>query len=363
MEIVSFGINDPVPAEFVALPMLVHGDDPNWIPAPQEKVLAPFAASSAFHAAGEAQGFLALRKGMPAGRVAAFINGRLTVGGEGVGTLGSYEVCEDLEAPENLLGAALEWLRKKGIRRVWGPMNFTIFHGYRFMTRGFEQTPFFGEPYNHPSYPGHFERAEFKPMAKWHSWDFTQEQVQLLRTSLTSDVGPYDAPVHPAVQIVGSDPASFNRAMTGLHRLVTLTFREHLGYTAISLEEFQEVYGELGSILGRNQLVFAKIERVENVGFCLIYPDLAQILQAKQCRPRNKTQRPSTVINRVCLHSFGVVEEFRRMGILRCLLRMSLGNCLEYAHTIATMVREHQRNVFEKISPPTREYTLYERIL
>jgi hypothetical protein len=38
------------------------------------------------------------------------------------------------------LDAARDWLRDQhGLRRIWGPMNFDIWHSYRFMTRGFDQ--------------------------------------------------------------------------------------------------------------------------------------------------------------------------------------------------------------------------------
>jgi GNAT superfamily N-acetyltransferase len=363
MEIVTFGKNDPVPVEFTSLPLQVYRDDPYWIPASPEKTLAPFTASSAFHGSGEHQGFLALHRGAPVGRLAAFVNPRLTQDGETVGTVGLFEVVEDPDTSERLLAAAFDWLRARGIRRVWGPMNFTIFHGYRFMTRGFERVPFYGEPYNRPSYPGHFQRAGFRPMAKWYSWDLTHDEVRRLCDYLHRRVST-DRPARREVKVRPFDPASFDDEFARLHRIVTRTFREHLGYTQISLEEFREVYRELGSILRRDHLVFARTRGGETIGFCLAYPDVSEHVRRMRDRvERNTGPQPAIGCARVCLHSFGIVKQERGTGVAHRLLGTVLGKCLEYQGTIAALVRERQRNVFERISPPTREYALYERIL
>jgi GNAT superfamily N-acetyltransferase len=363
MEIVTFGKNDPVPVEFARLPFEVYRDDPYWIPVSPEKALAPFTASSSFHGSGEYLGFLALDKGAPAGRLAAFVNRRLTQEGEPVGTIGLFEVVEDFDTSERLLAAAFEWLRTRGIRRVWGPMNFTIFHGYRFMTQGFERVPFYGEPYNRPTYPEHFRRAGFRSMARWYSWDLTQEQVRRLCDYLHRRVSA-DELARPEVEILAFDPASFDNEFAQLHRIMTRTFWEHLGYTDISVEEFREVYSELGSILRRDHLVFARTGRGEIIGFCLAYPDVSQHVRKMRDRgERNAGPRPAIGCSRVCLHSFGIVKQERGTGVVHHLLGVVLRKCLEYKGTIAALVRERQRNVFERISPPTREYSLYERIL
>jgi GNAT superfamily N-acetyltransferase len=363
MEIVTFGNNNPVPVEFARLPLEVYRNDPYWIPVSPEKTLAPFIASSAFHGFGDSRGFLALDQGGPTGRLAAFVNPRLTHDGEPVGTVGLFEVLEDPDTSERLLAAAFDWLRARGIRRVWGPMNFTIFHGYRFMTRGFERVPFYGEPYNRPSYPGHFERAGFRPMATWYSWDLTREQVRRLYDYLHRSVSAHE-PARPEVEILPFDPAAFDHEFARLHRIVTRTFWEHLGYTDVSLEEFREVYRELSAILRRDHLVFARAGRGETIGFCLAYPDVSEHVRRMRDRvERSAGPQPAIGCTRVCLHSFGIVKEERGAGIAHHLLGTMVGKCLEYKGTIAALVREHQRNVFERISPPTREYSLYERIL
>jgi hypothetical protein len=74
--------------------------------------------------------------------------------GTAVGLIGFFECVEDPVVATVLLDAARDWLREEhGLQRIWGPMNFDIWHSYRFMTRGFDQVPFYGEPDNKACYP------------------------------------------------------------------------------------------------------------------------------------------------------------------------------------------------------------------
>jgi hypothetical protein len=63
-----------------------------------------------------------------------------------------------------LLEHAIEWLREKhDLQRIWAPVNFDIWHGYRLMTRGFEEKTFYGEPYNKIYYPGFLAALALPP--------------------------------------------------------------------------------------------------------------------------------------------------------------------------------------------------------
>ena len=71
-----------------------------------------------------------------------------------------------------MIGAATRWLRDRhAVRRILGPINFDVWHGYRFMTRGFAEQRFLGEPYNPPYYPELFERCGFVPRQRWNSYE------------------------------------------------------------------------------------------------------------------------------------------------------------------------------------------------
>ncbi len=82
------------------------------------------------------------------GHVTAFVNRDLQDrDGTPVGALGDFECVDDASVASEFLGAAIHWLRTTGGRnRIWGPINFDIWNGYRFMTEGFDTCRFHGEP-------------------------------------------------------------------------------------------------------------------------------------------------------------------------------------------------------------------------
>ncbi len=95
--------------------------------------------------------------------------------GTAVGLIGFFECIEDPIVATVLLDAARDWLRDQhGLRRLWGPMNFDIWHSYRFMTQGFDQAPFYGEPDNKAYYPAYFEHYGFARRRTWHSFEVSR---------------------------------------------------------------------------------------------------------------------------------------------------------------------------------------------
>lgn len=117
------------------------------------------------------KGFVVLRDGKPVGHVSAIVNREMVSPDDTpVGVVGFFECIKDYTVAEELLHAAVQWLRDdKQLTRIWGPIQFDIWHGYRFKTRGFNIKPFSGEPSNKSYYPHYFEKFGFKPGWQWNS--------------------------------------------------------------------------------------------------------------------------------------------------------------------------------------------------
>jgi hypothetical protein len=366
MDIMDIEQSESALRKFVEVPFKVYEHDTQWIPLIRDQEMAFFGDSRSFPAFCQFKGFVAVKNALPVGRVGCFINEKLTSGGKVLGTVGYYEVCEDISVSNSLLSAAYQWLYSKGIRRVWGPMNSDIFHGYRFMVKGFNQKHFCGEPFNHPYYPQYFEQAGFRPMCRWHSWDFSREQMQALVTYITEKIlrEEDDSAEH---EIVFFDPLNVDQEIERLYRIMTKTFEESIGYTAITLEEFRRVYGILPLLLKKDHLVFMNDGRGETVGFLLAFPDISDDLRKTKgglapwaaSRGEGSEKKYKTI----CLHSAGILKGQRSKGLFpRAFIRL-LSGCLEYEKGIAALIRDNIPTVFESISGPSREYCLYEKMM
>ena len=153
MEIRSFLFESGPLEAFIKLPATVYAGDPRWIPPFTIDVRRRLSTENPFLEYGGIKNFLAVDGDRTLGRVTALRNPRLVVDGDPIGLFGFFEVTDNYEAAAALWDAARDWLRRRGCKRVWGPMNFHIWDAYRFMTKGFETEPFAGEPYNPSYYP------------------------------------------------------------------------------------------------------------------------------------------------------------------------------------------------------------------
>ena len=143
MFITRFKHDQALSREFVDLEYRLYRNDPHWVPPLRRGRLREVGADNPlFQRPGHDRIHFLVHDGHHAvGRLVAAVSPDLRdEDGTPVGTVGMFECDESPAAASALLGAGVEWLREKhGIRRVWGPMNYDIWHGYRLMVRGFER--------------------------------------------------------------------------------------------------------------------------------------------------------------------------------------------------------------------------------
>ena len=67
------------------------------------------------------------------------------------------------ESAAGLIRHAVQWLRRRGIRQIYGPVNFATWFPYRLRTDPDSDSGFPWEPKNPPEYPGIFTAAGGRP--------------------------------------------------------------------------------------------------------------------------------------------------------------------------------------------------------
>jgi hypothetical protein len=127
-------------ADWLAVPGIVHAGDPTFTPPllMQEKRRIS-QRHNPFFKFGEAQFFVARRAGKPVGRVSAQINRRyLERHQDKTGHFGFFDCLDDQEAADQLLGAACQWLKVRGMERAIGPLNLSVNEEIGLLVEGFE---------------------------------------------------------------------------------------------------------------------------------------------------------------------------------------------------------------------------------
>ncbi|MBT6146642.1 MAG: hypothetical protein HOH74_14485 [Gemmatimonadetes bacterium] len=286
MELTRFTFEPGLVSAFVDFGFDHYRGDPRWVPPQRLRLHQQLDPSFEFyHLPGNNHcHFLASQDGCVVGRVTAAVNRQLhDRHGESVGTIGFYECVDDDEIASELLGAAVSWLRcERGMKQIWGPMNFDIWHGYRFMTNGFDTPGFDTEPYNKPFYGPQFEGNGFAPLQHWHSVEVTGRSAIEELTAQKAD--GYKSLCKRGYTFHSFDPGRFDDQLTLLHRVFGRSFHRFLGYTPISRDRFAELFAPLRHALYPPFFTFAEDDCRNTAGFAMAWHDLSAALRAMRGR-------------------------------------------------------------------------------
>ncbi|HEU0108851.1 MAG TPA: hypothetical protein VFT38_21895 [Vicinamibacteria bacterium] len=282
MGLVTFTFEREATARFIDLGYDLYRGDPGWVPPLRVELQAQLSPAFPFYArsGNDHRRFLALAGGHAVARVMATVNGaRRGEDGAAEGAVGLFEAARDDAAAEDVLGAAVEWLRAAyGVRRVRGPLNFDIWHGYRFMTRGFERERFFGEPCNKPYYPDVFERLGFTVCRRWSSFELPGSVPAEGLSSSRGLSGRDFVARGYRFEAFGRYP--FDERVALLHHVLTQSFSSFPGYTPIALAEFRELMSLARHVLHPRCSTFVFDETGALAGFTAVFVDVADAVRA-----------------------------------------------------------------------------------
>lgn len=348
MGLKEFTFDPSLTEAFVALGEDLYRGAERRVSTPAAEVRRQLAPSFAFYAdpGHDHRRFLALAGGRPVARVLASIHpGLRDRDGTPVGAVGFFESAPDDDAAEAVLSAAVDWLGERGLHRVWGPLHFDIWHGYRFKTRGFEEERLLAEPDNPPDYPEQFARFGFTERQLWNSFPLGgPEGLEELAAPGGEDDRRLTA---RGYRFEPFDTRCFDESVATLHRVLSDSFSRFLGFTPLDLAEFREVLGGARHAIEPRCSSFFYDEAGTPAGFGVALRD--------------------SVPRRLLLHLGGITraESRKHTGLARAAVHHTLSSAGQagYTDVLATLVaggspmRRHYGRFAED---RRREYTLFE---
>lgn len=152
---------------FIELPFRLYAKDPNWVPPLKDEVsglMTP--GKNPWFEHGEAEFFLAERKGVVVGRISAHID-HLALQqpaeqgmGPGCGNWGMFEA-EDAAVAAALIARAEDALRAKGMTRSLGPISLAMWDEPGLLVEGFNEPPVVMMGFNSADYAPWVEAAGY----------------------------------------------------------------------------------------------------------------------------------------------------------------------------------------------------------
>ncbi|MBI5266096.1 MAG: hypothetical protein HY851_02575 [candidate division Zixibacteria bacterium] len=368
MAIVSFPNLEVCADDFLSLPTRLYADDPKYIP-PVKKDIRQWLNHSP--ASGATAHFLAYQGGVAVGRVSAFANDQLRdTDDTRLGTIGLFECVDDYSVARELFDAAISWLRDShGLTCVWGPMNGDIWHGYRLMTRGFDQEPFVGEPYNKPYYPHLFEQFGFKVKQEWDSVEI--EGADLLHKMIERGRQRLDLLKAKGYRLETWNPKRRTELIHTLYLVLCESYGRFLGYTPISQTEFEWIFEQLEPALDPELFLLCWSPDGACTGFAVAFPDLAEPVRAMRGNSdlfaRLRFLAHHRRAHRLNFYIGGVTprEEAKGSGLGRAGFYYIINRGLEKGYTNLLLTLRLKGNKAHGLAArsgvvPQREYALYE---
>jgi GNAT superfamily N-acetyltransferase len=236
---------------------------------------------------------------------------------ERTGFFGFFDTPEDEDVSRKLLKVAMIELKKAGMDRMRGPMNFSTNQECGFLVEGFDGPPMIMMTYN---FPYQYKLAEKFGLRK---------VMDLLAYKLPTDLGLTDrvrkVVEHRAsrsrVKIRPLDMGNFEREVKLIREVYNQAWAKNWGFIPMDDAEFDHLAKNLKQIIDPRIVCVAESDG-RPVGFSLAVPNVNQVLIRLDGSlfPTGLLKllwhtKISNKIDQCRLITFGVIPEYRKTGV------------------------------------------------
>jgi hypothetical protein len=221
--------------------------------------------------------FIAYKDGVPVGRIGGFID-QLFIKNEKekVGLFGFFEVINDYEVASGLFDLVKNWMKSKGMEKMWGPIDGRIDVGSGLLLNGFNETPYIFDSYTPKYYVDLVEKYKMKKFKDLYTYyiDFSKPIPEYLKAAADK------------VEKAGIKIRKFNRIRAGKELkwwipLMLKSFSNHWGYIDAPEEEVLTRFGvkQARWIVDSDLFLVAEDPNGKPIGFKWNTPDYNQAIK------------------------------------------------------------------------------------
>ncbi|MGA8746360.1 MAG: hypothetical protein WB507_10910 [Solirubrobacterales bacterium] len=265
--------------EFIELPFRLYAQQPLWVPPLKlERRLFLSRRMNAFFSHGEAEYFLARRKGRVVGRISAHINHAFNdFQQKSWGWFGFLEFEQDPEVLEALLDAAAFWLRERGMERMVGPASFAMNDESGILIEGFDLRPMILQPWNPPYYQELIEQAGMSKVMDLLMWNLEvsdRDKVLPVIFELAEKVQS-----EHGIRVRPMRRRQLRKDMDAFAEVYNAAWSKNWDFVPYSKKDLDAYAQELQLVFDKNWFMIAEREDSgEVVGMAITVPDVNQVL-------------------------------------------------------------------------------------
>lgn len=326
--------------------------------------------------------WLAKRGKQYIGRIAAIVDRDLSSNHTrlNTGLIGLYEAKEDSALAYRLINTAVQYLQNKGCASIIGPVDFSIYHRYRYQSDCFDSQGFIGEPRNPKYYLDHFKENGFICKYTWESHWLSSDAMEKSMAELTVD---YQQSLELGYQFVSFKHYHQDKAIELLWCLIQKTYRGMPGFLPVSFQYFKQQFSALWKITDIDTSLFLLDDNDEPVGFSVVFQDKMAAIRSMNGRTHlwaklkfklnehkgevanaYQTGILYSAIKRAAMR--GLKKNNRRLSMTKAIYyhcALQIKNNPQYKAAIIALLRSDTPNIHitKKFATQTRHYQLLTR--
>lgn len=200
--------------------------------------------------------------------------------GEDTAYLGFFECINDTEPCRVLMEKAEETAEKNGKKRIIGPVDSSIWIGYRFRIFHKEHNeirPYTSEPWNKPYYADFWEQWGFNIYKRYFSFRLKKITEKEGKPKYVERVEEFKK---KGYKVLNLEKKYFDRTIKEIYELLIELYASFPGYKRITYDEFYALFCSLKYILSKRDVILVYKEE-KLVAFSISVPNFYENLFGK----------------------------------------------------------------------------------
>ena len=304
---------------FLDVARIIYKDDTVWVCPLDSDINDIFdPKKNIFYSHGDAIRWILLDdNGKLIGRVAAFINEKKAFNfDQPTGGMGFFECINDRKTAFLLFDKCREWLIKRGMKAMDGPINFGENDNFwGLLVEGYTH-PSYGMSYNHPYYKDFFEKYGFTKY-----FEQTTNHLDIKK--------PFPERFWKIAEWICKKPdynfehfkySKTEKYIRDIKEIYDNAWKFHENFTPVEVEDMKETLRKAKPIL-EEEFIWIVYNKERPIAFLIMLPDVNQILKKLNGKMHllNKLRflyyKKRNTITRARVIVMGVIPEFQKYGI------------------------------------------------
>lgn len=254
---------------------------------------------------------------------------------------GFFECVNDQNVLNCLMDAVENFAMDKQYTAIEGPVDVSLWLGYRFKSNCFDLPPYLGEPYNKAYYLDLFYKRQYTVKESYVSNQYST--IPKVNFELDNFKNRFDHFIQQGYEIRSPKMEEWDQCISEIYHLISVLYKDFLTYHAIHKDEFISLYNSYKNLVDLTLIKMAYYQG-EAVGFFMGAPDYGNLA--------SRHKNLSTIINflkiknkpsRYVLLYMGVLPEHKGIGMaLTHSIMMELAK--KQTPSIGSLIRNNNKN-------------------